>query len=151
MPFLPGKSTMASVTFCSNTQDPEAIEKFLLQGNVLVVWCWTHLFVPLGIVGQQSQPVEDSDLADLDWVEKQPLWLCSSWSTLCLSSFEVWPGICWLSLTMLYYSPFQAWGCVTLGHLQLSQGIISKCFFRKQELLVCLNSKKEQYISQTEF
>lgn len=142
---------MASVTSCSNTQDPEATDKLLLKGNVLVVWCWTLFFVAVGVVGQQPQPLEATDQADLAWVEKQLLWLCSSWSTLCLSSFEVWPGMCWLSVTMLYYSHFQAWGSVTPGHLRLSQGIISKCFFRKQELLVCLNSKKEQYISQREF
>ena len=40
---------MASVTSCSNTQDPEAAENFSLWGSVLVVHCWTLLFVPLDV------------------------------------------------------------------------------------------------------
>lgn len=58
VPFLPVKSNMASITFCSKIQDPEAIEKFSLKGTVMAAWCWT-LFRSSGCpVGEQPQPIE---------------------------------------------------------------------------------------------
>lgn len=126
--FLPVNSNMASVTSCFNTQDSEAIEKFSWRGSPGHMVLGPFICLSRYPVCEQAQPMEASGQADLDRIEKHSSWLCSSQVSLCVSSFEAWPGLCWLSVTLLYYSHFQAWGCVTLGQLQLSQGIVSKCF-----------------------